>query len=415
MLRDVATVLSLMILLVPPSHQYPAYDEDDDDNQYANVLNHVGGGGSQVSTYESLRNAGPAVGQSDDWNEIFAEEYKQSMIGQDAQGHVANGGEAPFSGKLEVVEDWPTGDLQLGQVAGLAADVDGFLHVFHRADRTWDYDSFDENDTFTKRADGPIKQPTVYQVNSSDGVVLNKWASNFFYLPHGLSIDHRGFFWMTDVAMHQVFKFESGKDKPVMTLGKAFEPARSNDDTERFCKPTDVAVASNDEFFVSDGYCASRVLKYDKSGKLIGQFGTDDFQIAHSLALAEDLDLICVADRENMRILCYNAGLKDPAKLGEPEREYNDESLGRIFAIAYSPLDGLLYGVTGPTGIFTPQGFTIDLAEDERYSVDLIATWSPDDKGFDQPHAIAVSADGNNVFVGETKPNVVWKFVKEQV
>jgi len=44
--------------------------------------------------------------------------------------------------------------------------------------------------------------------------------------------------------------------------------------------------------------------------------------------------------------------------------------------------DGLLYGVTGPTGVLLPQGFTIDLVEDERYSVDLIATWSPDDKVF---------------------------------
>ena len=48
-------------------------------------------------------------------------------------------------------------------------------------------------------------------------------------------------------------------------------------------------------------YCASRVLKYNKAGDLIGQFGVDDSQIPHSLALAEDLDLICVADRENMR------------------------------------------------------------------------------------------------------------------
>jgi len=48
-------------------------------------------------------------------------------------------------------------------------------------------------------------------------------------------------------------------------------------------------------------YCASRLLKYNKAGELIGQFGIGDSQIPHSLALAEDLDLICVADRENMR------------------------------------------------------------------------------------------------------------------
>jgi len=52
----------------------------------------------------------------------------------------------------------------------------------------------------------------------------------------------------------QVFKFESvGKRQPCLVLGKKFEPARSNEDTERFCKPTDVVVASNDDFFVADG------------------------------------------------------------------------------------------------------------------------------------------------------------------
>jgi len=36
------------------------------------------------------------------------------------------------------------------------------------------------------------------------------------------------------------------------------------------------------------------------------------------------------------RVLCYNAGRKDGSLLGEPEREYNDDTLGRVFAITYS-------------------------------------------------------------------------------
>jgi len=52
----------------------------------------------------------------------------------------------------------------------------------------------------------------------------------------------------------QVFKFDSAAERePSLALGKKFEPARSNDDTERFCQPTDVAVASNDDFYVADG------------------------------------------------------------------------------------------------------------------------------------------------------------------
>jgi len=48
-------------------------------------------------------------------------------------------------------------------------------------------------------------------------------------------------------------------------------------------------------------HCLSRVLKYNKAGELIGLFGVGDSDVPHGLALAEDLDLICVADRENMR------------------------------------------------------------------------------------------------------------------
>lgn len=45
-------------------------------------------------------------------------------------------------------------------------------------------------------------------------------------------------------------KFRFGSDKPDLTLGVKFEPGS---DTKHFCKPTDVAVLSNGDFFVSDG------------------------------------------------------------------------------------------------------------------------------------------------------------------
>ena len=51
----------------------------------------------------------------------------------------------------------------------------------------------------------------------------------------------------------QVFKYSHEEDKPIVTLGKAFEPATGNDDKERFCKPTDVAVSSKGLVFIADG------------------------------------------------------------------------------------------------------------------------------------------------------------------
>lgn len=48
-----------------------------------------------------------------------------------------------------------------------------------------------------------------------------------FYLPHGLTVDGEGNYWMTDVALHQVFKFSEEGKEPLLTLGKRYKYFRS--------------------------------------------------------------------------------------------------------------------------------------------------------------------------------------------
>ena len=43
------------------------------------------------------------------------------------------------------------------------------------------------------------------------------------------------------------------------------------------------------------------MVKFNAAGEYQGQFGDEDFYTPHSLALAEELDIICVADRDNRR------------------------------------------------------------------------------------------------------------------
>ena len=50
--------------------------------------------------------------------------------------------------------------------------------------------------------------------------------------------------------MIQVFRIPSGQTEPDLVLGEQFVPGN---DESHFCKPTDVAVADNGDFFVSDG------------------------------------------------------------------------------------------------------------------------------------------------------------------
>ncbi len=122
-------------------------------------------------------------------------------------------------------------------------------------------------------------------------------------MPHGLTVDHDQNVWLTDVGLHQVFKynFEVSQDKPILTLGTRFE---KGDDKTHFCKPTSVAVSElNDDVFIADGYCNNRVVQFDKSGKFIKEFEDKDMplQVAHSITLLEKDQLMCTVSREEGR------------------------------------------------------------------------------------------------------------------
>ena len=203
----------------------------------------------------------------------------------------------------------------------------------------------------------PIPVDTVFTVNQT-GHTINAWGKDMFFLPHMITVDSQNNIWLTDVALHQVFKFApyggSGDHKPLIRLGERFVPGS---DDHHYCKPTSVAVSQDTQsFFVSDGYCNSRVIKYgvtvDSStgahnvkkimewGKGAGPFtvnkGPNSFNIPHGLALAEDKNEVCVADRENGRVQCFTLD-------GEFARSIQPEEFGsRIFSVAYTKARGKL-------------------------------------------------------------------------
>jgi peptidylamidoglycolate lyase len=79
--------------------------------------------------------------------------------------------------------------------------------------------SFDEDNRYTKRMDGPIAVNTVLTLNPESGQVEDGWASDVFYLPHGIHVDAAGNVWLTDVALHQVFKVSSARQAPPRGVG----------------------------------------------------------------------------------------------------------------------------------------------------------------------------------------------------
>ncbi|XP_067320625.1 peptidyl-glycine alpha-amidating monooxygenase isoform X3 [Anolis sagrei] len=315
--------------------------------------------------------------------------------------------------KIEEIADWPGVNLKLGQVSGLALDPNSNLVVFHRGDHVWDANSFDDNYVYQQKGLGPIKESTILVLDPNNSAILHSTGKNLFYLPHGLSIDNNGNYWVTDVALHQVFKLgPHGVESPLLTLGKAFQPGS---DRNHFCQPTDVEVDPiTGNFYVSDGYCNSRILKFSPTGMFIAQWGEEpsigqakpsQFRIPHSLTLVSDFGQLCVADRENGRIQCFKT------ETGQFVKEIRHPSFGReVFAISYAP-GGLLFAVNGkpyPGDKEPLQAFVMNFSTGA-----IIDTFIPLRKSFEMPHDIIASED-RTVYIGDAHTNTVWKFTSTE-
>ncbi|XP_049459964.1 peptidyl-glycine alpha-amidating monooxygenase isoform X2 [Epinephelus fuscoguttatus] len=315
---------------------------------------------------------------------------------------------------LEQVSAWPQNSLKLGQVSGLALDSDSNLVIFHRGDHHWGADSFNDQARYLQRSQGPIQQSTILVVDPTKGNILKASGRDMFYLPHGITTDKRNNYWVTDVALHQVFKVSSdGRDSVLLKLGEAFTPGSDN---SHFCQPTDVAVdPETGNVFVSDGYCNARILKFSADGEYLSQWGAGSsdrrrrvpFWIPHSLVFLPDRQEVCVADRENGRIQCFIA------ETGEFVKEIKKEEFGgEVFAITYSPAgDGLIFAVNGvsPYRSAPLRGFVINYS-----TTDILDTFSPEKTEFKMPHDIVETKDGS-VFVGDVGTKSVFKFTTEKL
>lgn len=317
--------------------------------------------------------------------------------------------ESDFGGSSSGGSPTPGSEVVIGQVGGVATDKQGNVYVFHRGERVWNGLSFDQYHVFQQK-NRPIKANCIVVYNSA-GQVIRQFGKDMFFMPHGISVDDKLNVWVTDVGLHQVMRFPPNSDQADLVLGQRFQPGKGDN---LFCKPTDVEVLSTGEFFISDGYCNSRILKYDKAGTLIREFGSSSiatfgtaepgsgtFNVPHSMTLAEDKGLLCVADRENGRIQCFDLDGNFQLMIYSPE--FGD----RIFAVSYCRLHGgLLFAVNGPSLSGTPpvQGFIIDINDGQ-----LIETWNAK-PGLRQPHDIEVDPVNLRVYVGELDPTKVWRF-----
>jgi len=133
-----------------------------------------------------------------------------------------------------------------------------------------------------------------------------------------------------------ILQFSTNEDEASITLGVEFEPGS---DAGHFCQPTSVAVASTGDVFIADGYCNARIMRFNTFGDFIGEMGADmgDLRLTlpHGIALLEERDAVCVADRETRRLVCLKAGLGvADEQAGQILGEFQDPRMGRTFGIS---------------------------------------------------------------------------------
>lgn len=172
---------------------------------------------------------------------------------------------------------------KFGRVSSVAVDSAGCVYVFHR---------------------GTKADPLI--VFDAKGKYLRSWGRGVFANPHGLRIDRDNNVWITDNGNHTVMKFTS-EGQLLLTLGTK---GKAGTDASTFNRPTDIAFAANGDFYVSDGYGNSRVVKFSRDGKYLldwGKRGTGpgEFNTPHSLAL-DSKGNVYVSDRENNRIQIFD-------------------------------------------------------------------------------------------------------------
>jgi sugar lactone lactonase YvrE len=193
----------------------------------------------------------------------------------------------PFgSGKYsyEVVEGWgklPEG-WHWGWIPGVAVDSQDRVFVYSRSEH-----------------------PLV--LFDTGGNFLESWGEDVLLDAHGIFIDKEDNVWCTEWNAHCIRKFNKHGELQ-MTIGTPGQPGARPGDP--FNLPTDLAIASTGEIFISDGYGNHRVHKYSPDGELIKSWGEEgegpgQFKLSHCVRLDKE-DRVWVCDRTNDRIQIFD-------------------------------------------------------------------------------------------------------------
>jgi len=147
--------------------------------------------------------------------------------------------------------------------------------------------------------------------------------------PHSITInpyDPEKAVWFVDDHKHTIWKFSNDGSKVLARYGTFGEPGA---DDKHFNRPTYIDFFPNGDWVVADGYNGTRVVKFDKNGKMIAQWGQKGqnnndtrpayFNNVHGVAVDPKTLRIYVNDRGNHRVQVFDKDGKflDQWKFGD--------------------------------------------------------------------------------------------------
>src|SRR3954449_4921814 len=296
------------------------------------------------------------------------------------------------------------------------------------------------------RATGKMSDLPVVLKFDASGKLVKSFGAGMLIFPHGIYVDRDGNIWVTDgqdnaplpqrgagggrgrgeaptgpigprpgaTTGNQVFKF-SPEGKVLLTLGKPGGGAAP----EYFYQPNDVITASNGDIFVSEGHGAgnNRVLKFDKTGKFIkewGKLGTGpgEFDQPHALAF-DSKGLLYVGDRNNNRVQVFDQDGKFVAEYKQWSRPSGIFIKNDILYSADSESESVSQNHYGwKRGIrwgSIKDGKIIGFIPDPETGSNKDATPF---RGTSAAEGVAVDKDGN-IYGAEVGPKAVKKYVKK--
>ena len=110
----------------------------------------------------------------------------------------------------------------------------------------------------------------------ANGNVVDEWKQweSLIQVPHAIKIspyDPERNVWIVDRVGEQILKFSHDGKKLLMTLG---EKGVMGTDHNHFGQPANISFTPDGSFYIADGYVNTRIVKFDKNGKFLLQWGS---------------------------------------------------------------------------------------------------------------------------------------------